>query len=141
MAENEVQKDLQYQKQDGSRFTRVEMEQQIRETWSKLYTKKIRSSKDFGLDKKPAMDMPAGFLIHWMLDEMIRRGLIDGDLAGVNVNNYTDQNEKQHLSQRVQALVQSGQALSPKQGEGFDMTQFPAPPPPPMPPNGAAPQA
>lgn len=151
MAENEVEKDLSYSKPGGAHLTRLEMEQQIRETWKKPFTRRRRSFKDFGLPNAYSMGLPSGALIHWMLDEMIRRKLIAGDLAGVNPNaDYrNDPNEKQQLAQRIMALVQAGQALQPVQGE-IDMSNMPpngtgtwAPPPPPgagfAPPPGSPP--
>jgi hypothetical protein len=143
MAENEVANVLAFNKADGSLLSRIEMERLVRDTWKKIHTWRIKANKDYGLPKNQAFDMKPGVLLHWMLDEMIRRKQITGNEVGVNIQTYNDPNEAQQLNQRLIALIQVGQAVQPKEGEGIDMNGT-APPPPsgpwtPPPPPGAPP--
>src|SRR3954466_2638145 len=140
MSEKEVNVGLNYQKPGGGQFTRIEMENQLRDTWKKLHTKRRRAGHDFGLSKNNAFGWTPGVLTHWMLDEMIRRKLIQGQLLGVDVGltYLPGSSELTQLTQRLQALVESKQALPPTQGEGFDMNGQQMPPPPGAP-NGYAP--
>lgn len=131
---------LQFYKPDGSLLSRIEMETQIRQTWVKLSYKRINANKYYGLPNKPAQDMKPAVLLHWILDEMVRRGHIVGDVLGVSVTNYNDEAEEAQLTQKLVALIQVGQALTPQTGEGFNMS-MPAPPMPPAAGNWAPPAA
>ena len=134
MGAPETLPDLQYQKPDGSPFTRLEMEQQMRDVWPKVYWLRIKANKIYGLPKQPSFDMKEAVLRHWVLDEMARRGQIVGDQVGVNVQSYNDDNEQRQFIQRLTAMIQAGQAFAPKEGEGVDMSNLPQQPP--VPANG-----
>lgn len=154
MGAPEVLPDLKLTKPDGTKFTRREMEEQIRTLWPKPHTLRIKSSTRYDLPKQYAFDMKEVVLRHWVLDEMVRRGEIIGDQVGVNTQRYDNEDEHRQFTLRLMAFVQNGQALVPKEGEGIDMSNTPpnmngqggyAPPPPPgmgppMGPPGFAPQ-
>lgn len=127
--------DLAYQKPDGSLFARLEMEEQMRKVWPKIHWIRIKANKIYGLPRQAAFDMREAVLRHWTLDEMARRGQINGDISGVDAQTYNDDASTRQFIQRLQYLIQSGQAITPQEGEGVDMNTF-VPPPPPM---GAAP--
>ena len=131
--------DLNYQKPDGSLFTRLEMEEQMRKVWPKIHWIRIKANKIYGLPRQAAFDMKEAILRHWTLDEMIRRGQITGDSSGVDAQTYNDDATTRQFIQRLQYLVQAGQAITPQEGEGVDMSQF-VPPPPPMGGSNGAPQ-
>lgn len=132
---------LNYQKPDGSLFNRLEMEEQMRQVWPKIHWIRIMANKFYGLPQPAAFGMEEAVLRHWTLDEMIRRGQVTGDVSGVDAQTYNDDASKRQFIQGLQYLIQSGQAITPREGEGIDMTNF-VPPPPPMggpgapPPNG-----
>lgn len=130
--------DLKYAKADGTLFERIEMEKQMRETWPKVHWLRIKANKIYGLQRQAAWGMLEPVLRHWVLDEMVRRGQVSGDILGVNVQSHEDENEQRQFVQRLVALVQAGKALIPQEGEGIDMSQFPPNPTPPGPaPNGS----
>lgn len=122
--------DISYARQDGSLLSRIEMEQQLRQIWTKPYWLRIKANKLLGLPKQPAFAMKETVLRHWVLDEMIRRGHVTGDLVQVNPQTHEDDNEQKQFTQRLIALIQVGQAMPPTDGEGVDMSQQPMPPPP-----------
>lgn len=111
---------LQYVRPGGILLSRVEMEKQMLQVWPKAYWIRIKANKIYGLPKKPAFDMEEVVLRHWLLDEMVRRGQIAGDQLGVDVQNYSEESEVRQFTQRLTAMVRSGQALPPK--EGIDMS-------------------
>ena len=131
--------ELSYQKPDGSLFSRLEMEEQTRQVWPKIHWVRLMANKIYGLPRQAAFDMKEAFIRHWVLDEMVRRGQITGDVSGVDAQTYNDDATSRQFIQRLQFLIQAGQAIVPKEGEGVDMSGF-TPPPPPMgmmpPPNG-----
>lgn len=133
--EADKRQDLVFTMPNGQPFSRLDMERQLKSAWKKLYWMKQGANDLYGLPKVAAWDMVPVFLRHWLLDEMVRRGQITGDLAGVNQTNYNDENEKRQFTQRLMALIQSGQALQPEEGEGIDMSNM-QPPPGPGAPNG-----
>jgi hypothetical protein len=140
MAGPESIPELTYQKPDGSLFNRLEMEEQMRKVWPKIHWVRLKANKIYGLSRQAAFDMREAVIRHWTLDEMIRRGQISGDMSGVDAITYNDEAVTRQFIQSLQYLIQSGQAITPSEGEGIDMNNF-VPPPPPMgavpPPNGA----
>ena len=129
--------ELQYTKPDGTLLSRIEMEQQIKEKWSKpVHWLRLMANKIYGLPKAPTFDMREAVLRHWVLDEMVRKGQVTGNLIGVNVQTYNYDAAQRQFLQSLVAMVQSGNALLPNEGEGVDMNQFTKPPPTPMPPHG-----
>lgn len=136
MAGTDTIPELEYQKPDGSLLTRLEMEQQMRNLWPKIHWIRIKANKVYGLPKQAAFDMREVTLRHWTLDEMTRRGQIVGDVAGVDAQTYNDDAVTRQFTQRLQYLIQTGQAIMPQEGEGIDMSNFVPPPPPMSPPNG-----
>ncbi len=134
--------DLVYQKPDGSLLTRLEMDQQMREKWRKVHWIRIQACKQpFHLQKQFSFDMKEIVLRHWVLDEMCRQGMIVGDLAHVNLQTYNDEAEQRQFIQRLTALIQAGQAISPSEGEGVDMSNIPGNGQPPQPPQAFTPPA
>lgn len=130
MASSGLGKDLVFKNADGSKLTRIEMEQQIRQVWVQRSVKKLRAGMEYGLPNKQAQDLKPAPLLHWLLDEMVRKGQITGPLLDVNPYNG-DGNEEEQLIQRLTALIEQGHALKPDNSEGLSMsTPFPAPPAP-----------
>lgn len=127
---------LQYKRLDGGPRTRLEMDEWLRKEVPKVHWLRLHASRTLGLPKQISWDMSEIVLRHWILDEMIRRQLIVGDLLGVNQNSYNDESELRQFAQRLSALLQTGQAIQPQHAEGIDMNGY-TPPPPPM---GGVPQ-
>lgn len=121
--------ELNFQKPDGSRPSRIEMEEQMRKVWPKIHWIRLKASKIYGLPRQAAFDMREATLRHWTLDEMIRRGQITGDVSGVDAQTYNDDASARQFIQSLQYLIQSGQAITPQEGEGVDMSFVPPPPP------------
>lgn len=132
--------ELKYAHPDGRLRTRLEMEQWLRQEVPKVHWLRIIASRVFGLTKQISWDMKEIVLKHWLLDEMVRRQAIVGDQLGVNANASNDEGEVRQFTQRLAALIQSGQAVQPQHAEGIDMSGYQPPPPPmiggPVPPNG-----
>lgn len=130
--------ELVYNHPDGRQRTRLEMDQWLRSEFPKIHWLRIVSNKLFGLPKTVAWDMREIVLRHWLLDEMVRRQLIVGDVLGVNATaSHDDDVELRQLTQRLSVLIQVGQAVQPQHAEGIDMNNYVPPPPPVMgPPNG-----
>lgn len=129
--------ELQCLRPDGRPRTRLEMDEWLRKEVPKPHWLRIHASKTLGLPKQIAWDMKEILLRHWILDELIRRQLIVGDLLGVNQNAHNDEAELRQFSQRLMALLQAGLAVQPRHGEGIDDMNGYTPPPPPM---GGVPQ-
>lgn len=128
--------DLQLRKPDGTIYPRIEMEQQMRDLWKRVYWLRRKASIEYGLSNITSHDMKEAVLRHWVLDEMIRRGQITGNQIGVSATNYNEENEHRQFVQRLAALIQAGEAIMPKDGEGVDMSNLPQQPPPPVIQNG-----
>lgn len=127
---------IEFQKQDGSLFSRVEMEQQLRKEFKKVYWLRQMAARDYGLPTVTAYDMVEAQVRHYILDAMIDKRQIYGDKIGVNVQTYRDENEKRQFTQRLMAFIQAGHAVQPKDGEGVDMNNMQPPGGFPPPPNG-----
>lgn len=129
---------MQYTNPDGSPKSRLEMDQWMRKEMLRVFWLRIHAFRTFGLSKQIAYDMREICVRHWLLDEMIRRGFITGDLLGVNANTSNDEGELRQFTQRLTAMIQAGQAVQPQYAEGVDMNGYTPPPPPvPMGPPGA----
>lgn len=129
--------ELQTSKPDGSLKTRIEMDEWLRKEVPKVHWLRIHASRTYGLPKQISFDMKEILLRHWILDEMVRRGLIIGDQLGVNTTNYNDESENRQFTQRLFSAIQSGYAVQPQHAEGIDMNGYTPPPPPVMGPPGA----
>lgn len=123
---------FEYTKPDGEKRTRLEMDQWLREQYPRPHWLRIRANKDFRLPKPISWDMKEIVLRHWILDEMVRCGLITGDVLGINASNSNDESELRQFTQKLSVFIQSGQAVQPQNSEGVDMSQFTPPPPPTM---------
>lgn len=121
-----------YLKEDGTKRSRIEMEKWLREKYPRIHWLRIRANKDLGLPKQISWDMKEIVLRHWMLDEMIRREYITGDVLGVNGTQSNDDSEIRQFIQRLAAMIHSGNAVQPQYTEGVDMSNFTPPPPPSM---------
>jgi hypothetical protein len=117
---------------DGKPRTRIEMDQWIRKEVPKVHWLRIHASRTLGLPKQISWDMREIVLRHWILDEMLRRQLITGDSLGVNATVSNDEGELRQFTQRLAALIQTGHAIQPTNGEGIDMNGYTPPPPPVM---------
>jgi hypothetical protein len=117
---------------NGKPRTRLEMEQWLRDKYPKIHWLRIRANKDLGLPKQISWDMKEIVLRHWMLDEMVRRKYILGDVLGVNSTQSNDEAETRQFIQRLASMIQAGNAIQPQYSEGVDMTTFQPPPPPTM---------
>lgn len=131
--------DLHLTRPDGTPLSRIEAEQKVRETWPKVHWRRIMANKHFGLSKQHSFGLKEVMLLHWYLDEAVRRGLVVGNQVGVDLQNYNDENEQRQFAQRLAAMIQGGESLQPKEGEGIDMSNVPQPPIG-TPQNGQAPQ-
>lgn len=126
---------------DGTLFTRVEMEAQLREIWPGHAPKRLRAINPYGLLSKIAMDTPTIIVFHWLLDTMIKRGEITGDSLGVDIPSpgyYDNPEMKSQFAQRLMIAIEQGAAMQPEPSEGIDMTTMTMPPPPVIP-GGAVP--
>lgn len=121
--------ELQTSNPDGTPKSRLQMDQWLRQDFPKIHWLRIIANKKFNLPKNFAFDMREIVLRHWLLDEMIRQGLVYGDILGINVQSLNDETELRQFTQRLSALIQNGQAIQPQTGEGVDMTFTPPPPP------------
>lgn len=134
--------ELLYAHPDGRPRTRLEMDQWLRSEVPKVHWLRIIAARVFSLPKQVSWDMREIVLKHWLLDEMIRRQVITGDQIGVNANSSNDEGELRQFTQRLANFIQLGQAVSPQNAEGVDMSGYQPPPPPhmggqpPAPPNG-----
>ncbi len=128
--------ELQCSHPDGRPRTRLEMDEWLRKEIPKVFWLRIHACRTLGLPKQISWDMREVVLRHWILDELIRRQLIVGDQLGVNQNASNDESELRQFTQRLAALLQTGQAIQPRHTEGIDMNGY-TPPPPPM---GGVPQ-
>lgn len=140
--------DLTLSKPDGSLLTRIEAEKELREKCKIFHNMGLLASYHLGLENRFALGMTPTSIIHWILDEMIRKKLIAGEQIGVQPDLESDASYFNAYTQRLGVFVQNGQALMPKEGEGIDMSDFQqngAPPqgftPPPPPPMGYGQQA
>jgi hypothetical protein len=142
MSDKDKVPDLQYHVPTGRpnetrRRTRLEMDEWLRAEVPKVHWLRIHACRTLGLPKQISWDMREIVLRHWMLDELIRRQLITGDLLGVNATTSNDEAELRQFTQRLTAIIQAGQAVQPQHAEGVDMNGYQPPPPPVM---GGAPQ-
>lgn len=124
--------DLSYCHIDGTPRTRLEMEQWLRSEVPKVHWLRIIANRIFHLPKQISWDMREIVLKHWLLDEMVRQRFITGDVLGINSNASNDESELRQFTQKLVALIQSGQAVQPQHSEGIDMTSYTTPPPPPV---------
>ncbi len=120
---------LNYCHPDGTPRTRLEMEQWLRSEVPKVHWLRIIANRIFQLPKQISWDMREIVLKHWLLDEMIRQRFITGDVLGINSNDSNNESELRQFTQKLVALIQSGQAVQPQHSEGIDMTSFTPPPP------------
>lgn len=118
-----------YNHQENRPKGRLEMEQWIRDKIPKVHWLRIIACKLYHLSKPISWDMREIVLKHWLLDEMIRRQQITGDLLGVNQNASNDEGELRQFQQKLRALIETGQAIQPHHAEGVDMSFSPPPPP------------
>lgn len=121
--------DLSYCHLDGTPRTRLEMEQWLRSEVPKVHWLRIIANRIFHLPKQISWDMREIVLKHWLLDEMVRQRFITGDVLGINSNASNDESELRQFTQKLVALIQSGQAVQPQHSEGIDMTSYTPPPP------------
>src|ERR1051325_3663662 len=113
-----------YLRPDGSAYlTRVEMENVIRTVWKTVHARRLKAIKPYDFDRKIAYDVRPILVLHYILDEMVRRGQIHGDQIGVGATTENDQEFKEFTVKLAQ-FVQSGQAIQPTEGEGINMSDF-----------------
>jgi hypothetical protein len=127
-------------KPDGSAMTRLEAEHTIRTSLGTVHHMRHLASRDFGLDKKLMFLIKPVSVIHWILDEMVRRKLIIGEEIGVKPELESDPNYFNTFQQKIAAFVQSNQAMMPKEGEGVNMSDINNMMPPGAPPQNGHPQ-
>lgn len=129
--------ELQCNHPDGTKKSRMEMDQWLRKEVPKVHWLRIIACRTLGLPKQASWAMPEIVLRHWFLDELLRRQAITGDLLGVSATAFSDENELRQFTQRLTALIQAGHAVQPQHAEGVDMNGYTPPPPPVM---GGVPQ-
>ena len=119
---------------DGRMKTRGEMESYLRahpdfrtaHAW-----RRVASDSMYQWPIQKAYGIKQIFVLHWLLDEMIRRGQIHGDVLGVVAETPDSPQLLQEFSHKLAVAIQTGQATPPKDGEGIDMNNLPPPPPAP----------
>lgn len=116
-------------KPDGSKYTRLEMEEQIRKVWNKQIWIRMKAVSDLKLPHVPVYDMPKGILIHYILDNMVMWNQIDGVCAGVDVSSYTQPEYLPKFAQTLGYLIQTGHAMTPDETDGVPMSLIPTQPP------------
>lgn len=121
---------LEFTHPDGRPRTRLEMDKWIRENISKTHWIRILATRLYGLQKQYTFGMQDILLRHWLLDEMIRRGQVTGELSGLNHMLHEDEAEVRQFTQRLGHLIRTNQAIHPEAEEGIDMNHFTPPPPP-----------
>jgi hypothetical protein len=124
-------------KPDGAFFTRLEMEQQLREKLSTVHHRRLKAI-NLGLDSRAAYDMYPISVTHWILDQWVLKGEVRGEYIGVRSELKADSDNEyfRQFTQRLAMFIENGWAVLPNPGEGIDMNQMNQPPMPPMPPNG-----
>lgn len=129
---------LQMTQSNGDLFHRLEMEQQLREKIETVHERRLLAIEPYGLEHKVAYDMKPVTVTHWILDEMIRRGLINGEEIGVGSTLGSDNHPEsfKQFGQRLALFIENGWAVSPHKAEGIDMSKYPPAPPVGVPPNG-----
>lgn len=129
---------LQTSHDNGNLYHRLEMEQQLREKIETVHERRLLAIDPFGLEHKVAYDMKPVTVTHWILDEMIRRGLINGEEIGVGSTLGSDNHPEsfKQFGQRLALFIENGWAVSPHKAEGIDMSKYPPAPPVGVPPNG-----
>lgn len=133
---------LEMSRPDGSLFSRTEMEAQIREKWRGHQPKRLRAINPYGLASKIAYDTPTIVILHWLLDEMVKKKEIIGERLGVDIPSpgyYDDPEKFNQFKQRMLLAIEHGHALQPEEGEGINMSDMKSAPPPALPgipPNG-----
>jgi hypothetical protein len=124
-------------KPDGSQYTRLEREQQVRELKSTLKWAELAFSA--GVEKRLAYGTPPIYVLHSVLDEMVKKKKCSGEKIGFKLDQVLAQHAQtiQEFTAKLGLLVQSGQAMPPQEGEGLTMSNgYPPPPTPPIPSNG-----
>lgn len=119
-------------KADGTPYSRLEMEERLRDIASTAQIKKLIAIETFGLSTKVAYTMKPITVIHWLLDAMISKGYAQGDKMNISSDQGAD-DVPETFNQFLQLLaifIENGSALRPQEGEIPDMNKLNIPPPP-----------
>lgn len=123
----ELYSQLGFADQNGQKLQRIQMEQQIREKFPAALRWAVLAI-GYGMDQSHALLAPPVFTLHWLLDEMVRRQQLDGDVFGLPPEAHLNAPMMTHFTQQLDVAIQTGQAMSPAMGEGVDMSKPAAPP-------------
>jgi len=115
---------LELTKPDGSLLTRIEAEKHVRDVCKTSHVQRRFAWGQLGLDYQFVWMMKPITVTHWILDELIRKKQIAGDLLGIQPELDTDDSYFNSFIQRLAVFVQDGRALQPKEGEGIIMADF-----------------
>ena len=126
-AEDSFPEIIQLRKGDGSHYSRLEMEQQILDVWARPLHMQIQAVRFLGLNPIAVYGMLPGVCRHYILDELVRRGDVVGASADVDPVNHMNPEQHALFIQKLGALVWTGPALPPIQGDGI-VANIPAPP-------------
>lgn len=126
--------ELQTSKENGHPKNRYEMETWLRDNIQTAQEKRLKAI-EMGLPAKVAYDMKLISVIHWILDRLIDEGRVEGDKLEVSSDLGFDNNKDNfdQFTQRLAIFIENGQAATPIDGEGIDMTKMNTPPAPPIP--------
>ena len=137
----EIHQKLIAPKSDGTPITtRPEMEQRLNDVAPTVHQKRLQAIH-LGLDTRVALDMKPVTVRHWVLDELIRKKVIQGEILDISSDLGAD-HIPEHFQQFLQKLglfIEKGWALDPLPGEVPMSNQLVPPPPvpgqPPAPPS------
>lgn len=116
--------ELVLKRSDGSLLTRVEAEKELWDKCKTSHAMRRVAWSQFGLENRFAWMLKPTSIVHWVLDEMIRKRMIAGDQIGVQPELESDESYFNSYIQRLRVFVEDGRALKPKEGEGIDMSDF-----------------
>ena len=116
---------------DGSLFSRIEAEQWFRHHLERLEWR-LLARRRYGLEHKHIFDALHITALHMLLDAMVARGELAGEVLGVQPGVDSEGPELEKFKQRLAAFIASGQAMIPEEGDGIDMTDINKFNPPPV---------
>jgi hypothetical protein len=113
-----------------ARHTRLEAERLLRDKRVPPYTlwREMARSR-FQLDPVHAYSVQPGPMLHYLLDQLVVQDYIDGPTLGVDMDVINPREAKEQpkdkdrkeLSQKLKLLINTGDAETPGDKEGFDM--------------------
>jgi hypothetical protein len=114
-----------FTQQGGSPFfTRLEMEQQIRNRLkNKMYQRWL--AKELGAPDMAVLGRTHIQILHFVLDKLVERGEVLGSvLGGMDFSREETEHDAVNFAQRFAVLLTSGQTIVPEEGEGIEMSNI-----------------